>query len=264
MKKVFILMVLFCAIAVSAHEFWMQPDKFIYKKGEKANIRFRVGENFEGENWTGNRTKVNFLQLYFNGVKTDLSASLSDKKGDSLQYLLNGEGTALIIYSGLNSFIEMEPAKFNTYLEEDGLREIIRYRREHGQTDSVGRESYQRSVKTILQVGTKYDSTFKQATPLPLDIIPLEHPQLIRERQKMTVRVLFNKKPLAEQLVKIWYRNNNKTNTEEVLTDQDGLASFKIIKSGSWMVSTVTMLHLDNDPKAHWQSYWGSCTWGYE
>ena len=30
------------------------------------------------------------------------------------------------------------------------------------------------------------------------------------------------------------------------------------------MVSTVKMIRLENDAKANWQSYWGSCTWGYQ
>ena len=264
MKKFITFLLVLFVINVSAHEFWLQPDKFIYKKGEKANIKFRVGENFEGDNLTGNRSKINFLHLYLNGVKTDISSTLSDNNGDSLQYTLTQEGTAMVVYNGLNSFIELEPAKFNAYLKEDGLRNVISYRQEHNETDSIGQESYQRSVKTILQIGSKYDSSFKQATSLPLDIIPLEHPHLIRDRQKMRLKFFFNKEPLPEQLIKIWYRENNKTSMEELLTDDNGIVSFKIKKSGSWMVSTVKMIRLENDAKANWQSYWGSCTWGYQ
>jgi hypothetical protein len=64
--------------------------------------------------------------------------------------------------------------------------------------------------------------------------------------------------------VKIWYKDNNKTIKEELLTDQGGIISFRLKRSGSWMVSTVKMVRLENDPGAQWQSYWSSCTWGYE
>ena len=265
MKKIFSFLILLSLYTIlSSHEFWLQPSTFAYKKGEKATISFRVGENFEGENWSGNRSKINFCSLYLGGIKTDLSSSLSDKKGDSIQTVFSQEGTAVVVYSSINSFIELEAGKFNAYLREDGLQEAIEYRKQHQETDSMSHEFYQRSVKTILQVGDRYDSCFKQPTPLPLDIIPLQHPYLIKDKQKMTVQVLFNKKPLAEQLIKIWYRLDNKTMEEELLTDPDGMISFKIKKSGRWMVSTVKMIHLENDPKANWQSYWGSCTWGYE
>jgi uncharacterized GH25 family protein len=264
MKKITTLLFLFCIISASAHEFWLQPEKFIYKKNDKATIRFRVGENFEGENWSGDRTKINFLTLQTNTGKTDLATLISAKKGDSLQLVLQEEGTAMITYNGLNSYIELDAQKFNAYLEEDGLREAIEYRQQQRQNDSIGRESYQRSVKTILQVGNKYDSLFKQSSSLPLDIIPLKHLYLTRDGQKISFRILFNKNPLADQLIKVWYRDNGKTLKEELLTDQEGTISFKLKKSGSWMVSTVKMVHLDNNPKANWQSYWGSCTWGYE
>ena len=263
MKKYLTFLLIFFVLSTWAHEFWLQPSSFILKKGDKANIRFMVGENFEGDNWSGNRSKINFLSLYLNGIKRDLSSAISDNKGDSLQYTFSQEGTAMVVYNSLNSFIELGPAKFNAYLEEDGLREAIEYRKQHNETDSMSHEFYQRSVKTILQVGVKYDSSFKQTTPLPLDIIPMQHPYLIKDKQKLTMKVLFNNKPLADQLITIWYRYENKTMKEELLTDQDGLVSFKVKRSGSWMVSTVKMAHLENNPKANWQSYWGSCTWGY-
>jgi uncharacterized GH25 family protein len=263
MKKIITLFLLFCFINISAHEFWLQPDKFIYKKGDKATIKFMVGENFEGENWSGNRSKINFLILSNNGSKTDLSPLITDKIGDSLQFIIPGEGTNMIVYNGLNSYLEQAADKFNAYLEEDGLRETIEYRRDHHVTDSAGREVYQRSVKTILQSGDKYDSSYKEPTTLPLDIIPLKHPYLVTDKQKMQVKVLFNKKPLADQLIKVWHREGDQTLMEELLTDQDGMASFRIKRSGRWMVSTVKMIPAGNDPGAQWQSYWSSCTWGY-
>lgn len=264
MKKIITLFFLFCFVSISAHEFWLHPDKFIYKRGDKAIVKFMVGENFEGKNWSGNQSKINFLHLYSNGIKTDLSSLVAEKNGDSLQFIIPDEGTAMVVYNSLNSYIELAADKFNAYLEEDGLRETIEYRRQHHERDSAGREAYQRTVKTILQAGKKYDSSFKQSTPLPLDIIPLKHPYLISDREKMQVKLLFDKKPLADQLIKIWHREGVQTKMEELLTDQDGIASFRVKRSGRWMVSTVKMIHTDTDPKAQWQSYWSSCTWGYE
>ncbi len=61
-KKVFFpFLLIVLSPALSAHEFWLQPVKFNYRKGEKINIRFMVGENFEGENWTGDKSKIHEL-----------------------------------------------------------------------------------------------------------------------------------------------------------------------------------------------------------
>ena len=264
MKKLITSIFVLCVISVAAHEFWLEPSKFIYKRGETASIKFRVGENFEGENWSGNRSKINFLSFYQNGIKKDISASLSDNTGDSLQLHLDQEGTAVVAYNGINSFIELEAGKFNAYLKEDGLQEAIDYRTQHGETDSMSHEAYQRSVKTIIQVGKKYDNTFAMETDLPVDIIPSAHPYKIKNKQAVTFKILFHKKPLVNHLIKLWHRVNNKTIFAEKLSDENGRVSFLIEKKGKWMVSTVQMIRTETEPKANWQSYWGSCTWGYE
>jgi uncharacterized GH25 family protein len=75
--------------------------------------------------------------------------------------------------------------------------------------------------------------------------------------------VLFNKQPLSNQLIKIWHRVNGQTVKEEMHTNEKGEISFTISTTGKWMVSTVNMIRLQNDT-AQWQSYWGSCTWGYQ
>ncbi len=265
MKKYFLLFsVLLCSLLILAHEFWLQPDKFIYKRGETINLRFMVGENFEGENWSGNRDRVQSLNFYFGGVKDSCRQGLSDKKGDSLQIALYDEGTAMLSFNSTNSFIELDAEKFNNYLKEDGLTEAIEYRKQHNENKKKGRENYQRCAKTILQVGNKTDKTFKQHTNLLIDIIPYDNPYNVAKDENFKVRIFFNKQPLAHTLVKVWHRQNNKTTQTTHTTDKGGEVKFFLTPSGQWMVSTVKMARLENDPKADWQSYWGSLTWGYE
>jgi uncharacterized GH25 family protein len=78
MKKIFFLFTLFTLFTLlTAHEFWLNPDKFIYKRGEKINIKFFVGEDFEGENWKGNNERIQTLKLFYGGVSDDLSGNIS-------------------------------------------------------------------------------------------------------------------------------------------------------------------------------------------
>src|SRR5678809_977979 len=74
MKRLIYFFTLFTFFTLlSSHEFWLYPHKFIYKRAEKINIRFWVGENFDGGNWTGNNERINSLKLYYGGVSDDLS-----------------------------------------------------------------------------------------------------------------------------------------------------------------------------------------------
>ena len=256
-------MITLFVLPILAHEFWLQPEKFIYQPGENINIRFWVGEDFDGSNWSGNREKVNTLQLWLDDITDDIADQVTDEKGDSLQLNIMDEGTPMITFNSANSFIQLDSAKFNAYLKEDGLTSVLEYRAAHNENDSSGRELYQRSVKTLVQVGDK-KSNISHPTNLPLDIIPLTNPYTAKNNDTLAVKVLFKHQPLANQLVNVWQRINGKTTKQEYQTNNKGSLGFALSTSGKWMVSTVKMVRLDKDPKADWQSYWGSCTWGYE
>ena len=264
MKKALLITVItFFVSSILAHEFWLQPEKFMYTPGEHINVRFWVGEDFDGSNWSGNHGKVKSLQLWLEDITDDIAGQVGNEKGDSLQLSIFDEGTAMITFNSTNSFIRLDAAKFNTYLTEDGLTGALDYRRNHHELDTAGREYYQRSVKTLVQVGNR-KTTVSRATGLPLDIIPLSNPYTVKNGDSLTIKLLFQKQPLANQLVYIWQRVNGKTAKTFFHTDTKGHLGFVVQTKGMWMVSAVHMQHLDNDTTANWQSYWGSCTWGYQ
>ena len=247
-----------------AHEFWLNPGKFIYKRTDKINIRFLAGENFEGQNWGGNNERIRSLKIYYGGVIDDLSPVVTTITGDSIEYTMTDEGTNLVAFHSTNSFIEMEPAKFEAYLKEDGLTNAIEYRNEHNENGCNGREFYQRCAKTLIQVGDLKDQTFKVPTFLPIDIIPLSNPYSSKDKELLRVKVFYKSSPLANALVKVWHRVRNKTVKKELTTDVNGEIVFKLSINGKWMISAVKMERLIDNPVCEWQSYWGSLTWGYE
>jgi uncharacterized GH25 family protein len=249
---------------LDSHEFWLEPLRFQYKVGDAIRVRFRVGENFEGDNWTGNRSSVEQLKLFYKSVDDDLVSLLPDSaRGDSLTLQFFDEGTMMIAYESRNKYIRLPADSFLMYLREDGLQNAIDYRAEHGETDSAGKEYYRRSVKTIFQVGAAKDNLHSKRTGLPLDIIPQAHPYSLKTGQELPVKILFKGAPLKGALVKAWHRLNGKTTSTDLRTDAEGQVSIPVSLAGRWMLSTVRMEREPRD-SAQWQSYWGSLTWGYE
>jgi uncharacterized GH25 family protein len=269
MKRILLISAFFLfAVFVTAHEFWLHPEKFIYQWGETINVRLLVGENYEGENWSGNQSSINSFKLYLGDAMDDMTDRISDStSGDSLQFAIYDEGTYLLAYHSYNKYIELDSAKFLAYLQEDGLQNAIDYRQVNNEKDSMGREYYQRSVKTIFQVGTETSSLYKKETDLPLDIIPQQNPYGFKKSDStnlLSIKILFKKEPLTNQLIKVWQRVNNQTVKTEYRSDSLGMIQVPVATAGRWMVSTVKMERLPKDSAAQWQSYWGSCTWGYE
>ncbi|MEO8171668.1 MAG: DUF4198 domain-containing protein [Sediminibacterium sp.] len=271
MKKIILLfLITIVSLFAWAHEFWFMPNKFFYSIREVARIRFMVGEGFEGENWSGNKEKIQQLFHYTPSEEIiDISEKLSAHPGDSLQLPLQEEGTHMVVFNSNNSFISLESEKFNEYLKEDGLDNAARYRKEHNEENKKSTEHYQRSIKTLLQVGYKLTDACTKTTVLPLDIIPEKNPYAIPSGRSSTApvkvrfRVLFQHNPLPGALVKIWYREpGKKAQMDTLRTDKKGWVTAQR-HVGRYMVSCVYMAHTPDDKEAEWQSYWGSLSFEY-
>ncbi len=263
-KRLLIILLVIAGSSLGAHEFWLEPRKFNLKKGESLYLHFRVGENFEGMNWNGAQSSVESLHLYYGNVEDDLQPLIPDSiPGDSLNLQFYDEGTALVTYQSTNKFIELEPAKFLEYLEEDGLQEAIDYRKEHGELDSIGREHYKRCAKTLFQIGALKDDVYKKQCGMDLEFVPLQHPYSIKKGQTLKFSLLYKKKPLPNARVKLWHRVNAKTDMKSMTTDEKGIVELPIKIIGKYLLSSVHMKRVDNEDNADWQSYWASFSWGY-
>ena len=268
--QLLILLLLGLLISSWGHEFWLSPQKYFFSIRETAHISFKVGENFNGENWKGNQKKVSHIWHYTPAKQMyELSTKLTDAVGDSLLLPLAEPGTHMITFQSNNSFIELPANSFNDYLKEDGLSEIAAYRSAHQQSSEPGKEYYQRSVKTIIQVGEEPTNTCSIPTGLPLDIIPQKNPYELPEGLtkkdliKVKFKVLFKEKPLQNALVKVWFRLPGKPVQKlEYLTDKGGWITTER-HPGIFMVSCVHMEQHTADAVATWQSYWGSVTFEY-
>ena len=260
--------IIFSGIAF-AHEFWLHPQKYFYTIRETDNIRFSVGENFEGENWKGNKDKIAQLAYFTpSGNVVDIASRLSGNMGDSLQLPLQEEGTHMVIFNSTNSFITLEADKFNEYLKDDGHDATVLYRKKHGEEKKAGTEYYQRSVKTLLQVSGKLTNACTEPTSLPLDIIPAENPYSIpdpssNKKLMLRFRVLFQGDPLPDALVKAWYHIPGKgPGMDSTRTNKKGWVSLER-HPGRYMVSCVHMERAAKDGEADWQSFWGSLSFEY-
>jgi uncharacterized GH25 family protein len=269
-KIILLLSVCIVSVWVLAHEFWLQPQKFHYSIREVARIRFLVGEGFKGDNWSGNKDKVQELLHYTpSGNIVDVAHRLSENKGDSLQLPLQEEGTHMVIFNSTNSLISLESEKFNAYLKEDGLNNAAAYRKENKEENKTATEHYQRSIKTLLQVSYKLTDACTKPCNLPLDIIPEKNPYQVpvgasESLLKVKFRVLYKQEPLNNALVKIWYYppGRKEVKMDTLRTNKRGWITANR-HAGPYLVSCVYMEHTPADKEAEWQSYWASLSFEY-
>ncbi|MPR35738.1 DUF4198 domain-containing protein [Salmonirosea aquatica] len=249
-----------------AHEFWIFPENFFPKVGEKLAWKIQVGENYEGERWGGGSRRVERLRLITSTGENNLTAQI--QQTDSLvgapTLAIEREGTQMLVLETNNSFIELEADKFEEYLKEDGLNLALDFRQKNAEQQKKGREFYRRCAKTLVQVGTSTNDLPTKPTGVDLDIIPLQNPYALQPNSPLTCRILYQQKPLANAMVRCWRRANGKTEVEFRQTNAQGEATFDLTKKGkaAYMLSSVHMVRLTGNEKADWQSLWGSVTFG--
>jgi uncharacterized GH25 family protein len=261
LKCALVFVVLFAGFLAQAHEFWMEPTKFLFKVGEKMEMDFMAGENFAGEPWGMQLDRIVKMDHYFGSRSEDMVPTLSvqDKK---VSAVLTIEGTHLFSMRSNNAFIELEAEAFNAYLKEDGLDEALQAREKNHMLDKPGKENYARCTKLLVQVGDKRDETFKIEVGLPLEIIPLQNPYEKELTDEVKFKVLFQGKPLAFTLVKVWNRGDGETFIQNIYTEKDGTITTRLSNKGVWMVTTVKIIQ-SRQPGADWQSFWSSLVFGF-
>jgi uncharacterized GH25 family protein len=247
----------------TGHEFWLRPKKFRYAVGEEAKIDFVVGENFNGEFWDLTLHKVEKLELITAFGKKDLTSFVKKTKGNNLLYKIGSQGTHLFALRSNKAFIELEAEKFNEYLSEDGLDNIIQRRKDQNETGSPAKENYQRFAKLLLQGGTTTDEVYKRNVGFPLEIIPDANPYRLKSGEYLGCKILFESKPLAHQLVKVWSIVGNRSFLQNMYTESDGTIKFPISSTGPWMVSTVRM-EPSNNEGVDYESMWASLVFGID
>lgn len=240
----------------------MQPDKFRYLPGEIMKLNLMVGEQFIGEKWDLKKHRlIRFDHHTGSSVQGLIEKVMTEGRDNHVELPLVQEGTHLLVLQSNNAFIELQAEEFNAYLKEDGLEDIIRYRKQAGTSGNPAREYYQRNAKLLVQVGNKATAVYEKIAGLPLEIIPMQNPYTLKLTDEIRFKVLFEGNPLQYALVKVWNRKDGRTLVQNLYTGKDGTITTRLASTGMWMVSCVKMVPA-REEGADWQSYWGSLVFG--
>lgn len=246
-----------CGLVGIAHEFWLLPKKFRFNVGEELQVAFLVGENFQGEPWDLGRHKVERLEVHAGITVKKLADKVVAQKGKNLTYKFDREGTHLLELESNFAFIEQPADSFQMYLEADGLETISDDRKRAGKSGERAREFYKRYAKVIVQCGEKLDNTFKRSAGFRYEIFPLANPVTLKPGDYLDCQVMWDRKPAAHAMVKVWSHVGNRIFLQNIYTEKDGTIRFPVSSPGPWMVSSVKMIPSEQDG-ADYQSFWAS------
>jgi uncharacterized GH25 family protein len=258
--------------SASAHEFWLEPTAFTIRAGTPIGVYVCNGSGYEG--WALPRDSRRIEE--FVAVGTDGSHPVVGMDGADPAGLvrLTVPGGYVIAYQSNRSMTVQTDQKFDDYLREKGLDEILARRNADGRRTGKVRESYSRYAKALVQVDREATAAIgnpsvpvaaganarpalvDRAIGLPLEIVA--DPEQDR-RDLNSFRLLYRGTPLTGALV-FAMRPGTTDSGITARTDRDGLVRFELRSSGTWRIAAIHMVAPPAGVDADWDSLWASLT----
>lgn len=234
------------------HDFWIEPSSFRPAAQAPLSVRLRVGQAFKGDSVP----RLDALMARFSawGPGGD-QAILGGDGADPAGALRTGRpGPLWVCYFSRPSTVELEGAKFETYLQEEGLDGISRLRARRGETAMSAKDDYVRCAKSFLTVGgAAGNHAFDHAFGLPLELLPEADPST---STRLPVRLVYESRPIKGALV-MAFRKDAPDRKVSARTDAQGRVRLPLDGSGIWLVKAV---HMEPGGAGQWKSYWASLT----
>jgi uncharacterized protein DUF4198 len=246
--------ILLHAVALQAHDFWIEPATFHPAPGATVAITLRVGQNAAGETvprWSGG-----IAQFFVRQGGRDEQINGLERIDPAGWLRADGQATAVIAYRSRASYIEMAPAAFEDYLRQEGLDRIIVSRTALGERAKKGREYFSRDAKALL-TGARTSPAVTQPVGLEYEIVPDEDPTL--QAGALRGHVLYNGAPLQGALVVAILRSDPSVHLA-ARTGERGSFAFALPCAGVWLVKSVHMVRAWFFSAADWDSLWASLT----
>ncbi len=248
---------LLSAASAFAHDFWIELRVHRVAVGASVAIPLRVGEDYAGEAVARDPLRIEKFVLIGPSGTSDVAGE--DKKDPAGTVTLAEEGIYVVAFRSKRRSIELEAAKFEAYLREEGLHHVVKARADAKQTDAAGREVYSRCAKTLIRAGDGAKDGFDRVAGMRLEVVPETNPFLAKTGDGLRFRVVYEKQPLPGALVVARSAKDPK-HTTSARTGDDGAVKLVLDRDGAWMVKCVHMIPAPPETGMDWESLWATVT----
>lgn len=254
-------LILLTAVPVLAHDLYLMPRHFRVPAGQTITVAFHNGDDFPQpdrppriQNMMEPMVATKAGKAAFHNLRVDGKVLLAD-------VTIPESGTATLSVRSRPSLIELQPVKFEEYLKHEGLDHVIRWRAEHNETSSAGRERYSKYVKSIVTAG-KPDGFFRNPAGLPIEIVPESDPAQLKPGDTLTMQIVFRGKPAdGLQVEMAWLTPQGRAGRKVAgRTNGEGKLRIPIGSRGVWKLHSVLMERCQEPSVADWESFWTSLT----
>ena len=211
----------------SAHDLWLEVRDYTPEVGEDITLTLGYGHYLPAHEFMTHLDLEEIYMLDNKGKRIGLERySDVEFRGEKP---LEKEGTYLVVAEKKGGFFTNTTKGYKRGQSKKGLKNVIEC-------------SYSKKYsKAIVNVGKGEGKTFSKALGHELEIIPLENPGNLTEKDYFLVKVILKGEPVPYNHVFATYSGfstEKNTFAYATKTNKDGIARIKILKSGVWLIAT--------------------------
>ena len=240
---------------VLAHDFWIEPSTFRPAPGGRVAVRLRVGQGLQGDPVPREPQRIErFAAVDGKGETGVPGVPGMDPAGFVSP---SSPGLLWIVYDSSHESVQLDSAKFDSYLGEEGLERIRKLRK-----PGPVKEIYSRCAKSLLSVGagTAGPGTgFDRVLGLELELVAEKNPYALKPGEDLPLRLLYKGKPLDGALL-VAVPKGAPDARASARSDRHGKAALRLDRPGLWLVKAVHMVPAPKGSGADWESLWASLT----
>lgn len=190
-------------ILLCSHDLYIKMETYFLPPNQEATLSLYNGTFENSENMI-TRDRMLDASVIAQGERVAIHSDQwqdLDSTVTQLNFNTGEVGTYVAGVSTKARNIELTAEKFNSYLEHDGVLDMLEYRTTNKLLDQDAVESYQKHVKAIYQVGDVRTNDWQTELGYPIELVPQANPYEKYSGDNLEVQLLLDGKPLPNQLV---------------------------------------------------------------
>lgn len=259
----------------NAHQTFLFADRYDLLPGKDNYLSLYNGTYYES-GYSITRKMSRDISLVMGGERMSIDKAPGgrvddvDKHPDLVATFIGFEarpdGTGLGGLAAHPDYIALPRPLFRNYLASEGLDDALARFDEESDLSTI-RERYTKHAKAIFQVGDTLTDDYRTVLGYKVEIVPENHPGRLSVGDSMTVQVLYDGKPLADQQLYASHASYKpdfdgpvaQGSKHALRTDKEGRATFEITAADKWFVQLINMRRV-NDEEADYESNWSTLT----
>lgn len=249
---------------LTAHEFWLSPDRYVVPEGAPLRVHIRVGQGMVGNPFSYVPRRTERFEVLGPDGPLPFAPVVGDRP--AVARAAAPDGLVVVVHETTDSRLTYRDwTKFGAFAAEKGLDGLEAAHLARGLPREGFVETYRRFAKTLVAGGAGAGAD--RVVGLRTEIVALANPYVDDVSGGMAVRVLLDGAPRADAQVELWERASGpgtaaRTAVEgarSVLrTDRDGMVLLPVRPGHEYMVDATLMEPRTGD--VAWHSLWANLT----